>query len=129
MFIWIYNPFSRNRNLNLMERIRKTTDQYRKLKKESMEYCPYPIFPEPDGIIAVGQTDNGDTVFWLSDSKDPDCWKILINKTRSNKFELHDENLTGFMAGLVKGVIKSDVVPRDFIDMTKPFLPFNQIRY
>ena len=130
MFLWIFNPFSDNENLNLIKQTKDHTTQYRWAKRElGEEYCPFPIFPEPGGLLPFGVTDNGDVFFWLTDSDNPNHWKIVINETRSAEFELYDKKLTEFLVGIVNGQIESQIFPREFVDLTKLFIPVDQVIY
>lgn len=66
-FLWIYNPFSNNKNINLLAQSDIVLDALRTIKAEHGEsVCPYPIFPEKDGLLPFGRTDNGDDLFWLT---------------------------------------------------------------
>lgn len=130
MFVWIFNPFSDNENLNLMKQIDSQTEQYRQARSELGEkYCPFPIFPEPAGLLPCGVTDNGDVFFWLMASDNPDDWQVVINETRSPEFETHSKQLTEFLAGVVTGEIESQIIPHDFIDQSRLFLPVDQVSY
>ena len=130
MFLWIFNPFSKNKNLDLIPQVKKISSQYQSQKEEmGEEACPYPVYPKSGGLIPFGITDNGDVFFWLSESKNPDQWPIVVNRVRSNDYETHEKKLTGFLAGIVQGKIKSKIFTPEFIDKDKLFLPANKVEY
>src|ERR1035437_3681451 len=58
-FLWILNPASKNRHLNLLREMEPILNALRELR-ESGEPCPYPLHPEPDGLLPFGKSDNGD---------------------------------------------------------------------
>ncbi|MGC4747623.1 SMI1/KNR4 family protein [Micromonospora sp. DT201] len=38
---------------------------------------PYPIFPEPDGLLPWGEGPRGELFFWLTNSTEPDSWIVV----------------------------------------------------
>lgn len=61
-FLWIFNPFSKNENLNLERQAGLQAAVLRELSSYG-EIIPYKIFPEGGGIMPFGITDNGDVLF------------------------------------------------------------------
>ena len=72
---------------------------------------PLPIWPDPGGLLAFGATDDGDTLFWLTEGE-PDDWRVVVWDRGFGRFETLDCDLTDFLAGLATG----DVLPREFPD-------------
>lgn len=62
-FLWIFNPFSSNKNLNLEQQIELQSSVLGELESYG-EKNPYKSFPAPGGVLPFGITDNGDVVFW-----------------------------------------------------------------
>ena len=66
-FVLPYNPFSDNRFLNLLKQVPKQVGTLRQMKEEfGEEECPYPLYPDPAGLLPWGCTDNGNILFWLT---------------------------------------------------------------
>ncbi|WP_370949005.1 SMI1/KNR4 family protein [Amycolatopsis sp. cg5] len=40
---------------------------------------PYVLFPEPGGLYPWGSTDSGGTFWWITESADPDTWRVAYN--------------------------------------------------
>src|SRR5687767_3084452 len=65
-FINVANPFSDNPHVrDLPDEMLKI---YRDIRK--FEHIPFPIHPEPGGLIPWGDTDKGDVLFWVADPPD-----------------------------------------------------------
>ena len=60
------------------------------------ETIPYELFPNEDGILPFGITDNGDVLFWQT-SKEQDNWKIIVNEVRSPDWEAFEMSMTKFL--------------------------------
>lgn len=81
---------------------------------------PYPIYPEPGGLLLWGETENGDALFWLAEG-DPDAWPTIVTGTRNLHVERHDMPMTAFIARFVAGTIESRVLATLPLDETVPF--------
>jgi hypothetical protein len=38
----------------------------------------YPVHPDPGGLLAWGQNQEGDVFFWLTEDPDPDRWPVVM---------------------------------------------------
>jgi hypothetical protein len=52
--------------------------RYQQLRDPARPHFPPPVHPEPDGIIAWGETNDGWTLWWAPTNADPDQWGIVI---------------------------------------------------
>ncbi|MCG8419786.1 MAG: SMI1/KNR4 family protein [Proteobacteria bacterium] len=130
MYVWILNPFSKNENLNLIYQIGSQSALFREMKDElGEEGCPYRVYPDEGGLVPFAISDNGDTLFWLADSQDPQDWPVVVNQTRSSIYEVHEQNMTSFLLKLVTGEIKSEIFLSEYIEPDRLFLPFNEVEY
>ena len=76
---------------------------------------PYPLHPEPGGLLPWGDTANGDWCFWQSDPADqPDSWRIVVNASRSEEYWEHDGPLTAVLADVLSRRVRPDFCPDDF---------------
>lgn len=122
-FLWIFNPFSKNKDLNLAIQAKKVLEVFRSMKtKYGISICPYQLFPEPDGLFPIGYTDNGDDLFWLTKGA-PEEWRIIIHQTRSANYEEYKGNLSNFLTELLSGKLKSNILPVDLIQQNRIFIP------
>lgn len=121
-FLFPFNPFSKNKNLNLLKQVPIRLDALRTLKEQGgEEECPYPLFPESGGLLPWGATDNGDVLFWLM-TKRPNNWPVVINESRGPMFEQYDETMTTFLAKLIANDIHSKIIPNNFLDKKALFV-------
>lgn len=111
-FIWIFNPFSKNENLQL---IRQLTIQSAVLSELVAlgENVPYSVFPATGGVIPFGITDNGDLLFWKT-SEAPSEWTVAVNDSRSPEWQEFRGSMTEFLASLLHGKVRCKFFPEDF---------------
>jgi hypothetical protein len=96
-FLWVHHPTSTNPNLNLVQQVEERLWPLRVLRGERTlagpggmhargveeeVSLPYPLFPEPGGVLPWGATDNADVCYWLTTPDGPDAWPVLLNATR-----------------------------------------------
>jgi hypothetical protein len=111
-FIWIYNPFTRYKYVNLVAQISMQRDVLREVKKQPGA-VPFNIFPEIGGLLPLGGTDNGNTLFWLTRGS-PEHWRIAINEARGPEWNTFKLDLTSLLAALLSRKIRCTVFPDDF---------------
>lgn len=113
-FISIWDPFSENKYLNLVQSTRSTLQAIRMLKvglkKElNIDEPPYPLFPEPGGLLPFGATIAGDVLFWKTEGT-PAAWTIVIHRVRSTEYEEHPFTITEFLNRLMRGDIEETFI-------------------
>ncbi len=112
-FLTIYNPFSQNPNLNLIEQTKIILEDYRWLQAQGNEQIPFPLFPDKDGLLPFGTTDNGDVLFWKT-SGEPNQWTIVVNASRESLYDRFDENMTDFLTKILRRELVCAIFPADF---------------
>jgi HEAT repeat protein len=101
-FLNIYNPFSDNPAVRLIDAAASEGDIYREIR--TFEHIPYPIHPEPGGLLAWASSFNGDVFFWVTDPPgDPDSWRIAISEVRGPGWFRHPGPLVRFLAEWLSG--------------------------
>ena len=76
---------------------------------------PYPMWPEPGGLLSFGGTDNCDMLFWLPRAQ-PQGWAVVVWDGDPDTFEVFDCDMTDFLAGLATG----EILPMQFTDDLLP---------
>jgi hypothetical protein len=75
---------------------------------------PYPVYPEPDGLLPWGTTTNfGDVLLWQT-AGDPDTWTVMVANLRDDQFERYPCAMTEFLTRLLLGQTKSEILPDDY---------------
>jgi HEAT repeat protein len=99
-FLNVANPFSDNPHVrDLPDAMLKA---YRDIRK--FEHIPFPIHPEPGGLIPWGDTDNGDVLFWVADPPDdPDRWSIAVSEVRGPGWFRHPGPFVRFLRDWTTG--------------------------
>lgn len=127
--IWVYNPFSESRHgQNLLVRLSEVLGSWRATRMRfGEEACPYPLYPEPDGLLPWGHVDTGAELFWQT-SGDPAQWTVVVNESRGPEFQKFEESMSGFLTSLFAGRLKSDILPRSLLRKRKrvSFLPLRE---
>jgi hypothetical protein len=116
-FLGVDVPKSRNPNVRLERQVGVVRDMFR-----AFEEVPYPLWPDPGGLLPFGGTDNGDTLFWLADGAPAD-WRVVVSDRGAWDFEALDCGLTDFLAGLATGEILPRAFPEDLLPCERLFEP------
>lgn len=115
-FISFFNPFSSNENINLLNQIVLINEQYQTLK-DGGEIIGYSFFPKKDGLLAIARTDNGDTIFFLTNN-DQASWKIVVNEARGDDWEEFDMSISDFLIGIIERSLVCGVFP--YLSLERP---------
>lgn len=109
-FIYVLNPFSSKESLNLIGRGKAILAGRQSIRVEfGQEAWPYPLYPEPGGLLPWGGTLNGDVLFWETEG-DPAAWGIIINEVRSRHFESFQGPMTTFLHRIITREINSNII-------------------
>ena len=120
-FLWILNPFSRNKYGNLLTVMEPVLSALKELR-DSGEDSPYPLHPESGGLLPFGKTDNGDALFWQTVGE-PDRWPIVVNAARDPTYEKFESDMTDFLAGILSRHVRCSIFPDDFPSQRPVFTP------
>jgi hypothetical protein len=112
-FLWVLNPFSANRSLNLLDQAVRQLDAERVIRRKWPDQVPFPLYPEPGGLFPWGMTDNGDRLYWLTEGL-PDSWPTIVFESRGPRFDRHERTCCDLLLGWLVGRIKILVFPEDF---------------
>jgi hypothetical protein len=74
--------------------------------------CPYPVYPEPGGLLIWGNTWNADQLFWLTEGE-PDEWRVAVWYRQLAQWDRFDGGFAAFMLALVTGAypMASELLP------------------
>jgi hypothetical protein len=111
-FLWVLNPVSKNRYLNLFEQATIRLNAQRQFSKESGVATPYSLHPET-GLFPWGFTDNGDVLYWLREGP-PSSWSIVVCDSRSSRWQAFRMTVVEFISGLLMRTVVAESFPDDF---------------
>ncbi|MEU5655749.1 SMI1/KNR4 family protein [Streptomyces sp. NPDC047737] len=83
-------------------------DDYGPLREDAPEDYPYPLFPEPGGLLAWAVTESAAHVCWLTEGP-PDAWPVVI-WSRDDDYERFDCGAGAFLDGLTSRRITSHLL-------------------
>ncbi len=109
-FLYLLNPFSVNKYLNLHTQGEVILTAERQSRQAFPEYYPLPLYPEPDGLLPFLITDNGDVAFWVTKGR-ADRWPILLKGPRAPECELHFVSVGAFLYRFSLGTFHSLIFP------------------
>ncbi len=78
---------------------------------------------DPDQLFAIGSTDNGEYLFWITTPADPDAWHVAVNEARGPRWFTYDGNLTAFLAAVLDGRTQVPQFPADLLSGPRGFTP------
>jgi hypothetical protein len=96
--------------LNLLNQIPRQLSALRDLINDFGEVIPFSLYPEREGLLPVGLTDNGDVLYWLMRGE-PDQWSVVLNESRGPKYETFAGSLSSFLTESLTGRVKFKIFP------------------
>jgi hypothetical protein len=98
-FMEIFNPASPHEHNNLIECWKKQREVFAYMQKGNAP-LRIDLHPAKPGLLPIGQTDNGDTIFYVVDGE-PAAWAIAVLESRGRDVKVFEMPLTAFLvAGL-----------------------------
>jgi hypothetical protein len=121
-FLWVLNPFSKNKYLNLLDEGKAKLNAQRQFAAEFPRKNPYPLHPESNGLFPWSVTDNGDVLYWLCKGS-PSSWIVVVCDSRAVDWQEFRCSTSMFLAALVTRELIVDVFPEDFPSESPEFIP------
>lgn len=66
-------------------------------------HFPYPIFPEPGGLLPWGVGRRGELLFWLTESPDPNKWDVVTADPGWTRWKVFPGTMCEFLVQLIAG--------------------------
>ncbi|MFI5843926.1 SMI1/KNR4 family protein [Catenuloplanes sp. NPDC051500] len=106
---------------------REILDEERDYRDDEPEDYPYPLHPEPGGVLIWGGTGNGERLCWLTGGE-PDAWPVVVWQPRGAGWKLYPTGVAGFLDGWLSGGI-ADVFPAEFTATAQWFDPARELAH
>ncbi|AWR58585.1 SMI1/KNR4 family protein [Proteus mirabilis] len=113
-FLTLFNPFIDNDNWNFFKQKKWIISDFSELNESDPDYYSFILYPDNNGLLPIGITENGDYVFWVITSDNSDLWDIAVIATRDSDVEYHKGNLVSFIEGILSKKILSACFPKSF---------------
>lgn len=114
-FLLVLTPFADKPGLRLEDYGATMLTTMRDFRASGSEELPYPLQPDPGGLLPWGYTGNGDWGYWIADPpSEPDRWRIVLNGSRSTEWWEHPGPLVAFLADVLSGIVRVPFLPADF---------------
>lgn len=120
-FLWILNPFDSDENINYSEKAKVMLDTYLEVKEIFPEDYEYSVYPEKEGLLPWGFTDNGDELYWQTNEQ-LDSWRIVIYESASSVSYTYDMCLTEFLYKLFRREIECPAFPTSLFEEEASFV-------
>jgi hypothetical protein len=118
-YFMIFNPVTKINAFNFFHYLQRVYDHYKafgdEFRDDLPEDYPFSMYPEKEGLLRLGTTTYGDTIFWETKGT-PNQWTVLVMESRSPIFERYDLGLEAFLLHFFKRIIKSDILSKYFFD-------------
>jgi len=73
--------------------------------------CPYPVFPEPAGVLPWGRGANRELYFWRTDGDDPDAWTVVWCDADGQEWRTFPGTMCEFLSAVVTGEVEVPAPP------------------
>ena len=121
-FVVVLNPFSANRNINLIEAGRLDREALAELRAGYPDDYRHDLYPAPGGLLPFAITDNANVFYWNTNGE-PDRWTVVVYEGRGPAYCEFGRGMSDVLAGLLARTVRFDVLPRDFPSAKPVFQP------
>lgn len=123
-FVTVLNAHSSMPSYRLDDYGETMLEVTRELRAGGIVPIPFPLYPEPGGLLPWGVTANGDWGYWIMDPADsPDAWGVVVSVDRGPDWFRHPGPLTRFLAEILDGSTRVPFFPDDFPSSEPAFVP------
>jgi len=114
--VLLWTPFTGQSWGNLVAQGQGLVAFHEPLRSEYPEDFPYPLYPEPGGLLEWASTGDGDRLCWLIEGE-PNGWPVVEWNIREGAYR-HDVGAVEFLRGYLAGT------RRPFLLRTAPPVPW-----
>lgn len=111
-FLWILSPFTKCKNLNMIEKYNEMKAAFCQMKTEFPEMLPFDFYDGKQGLFPWGITDNGDELYWHLCGTEVG---IVVFESRYSSYQTFNIDVTDFLYGLLTKQIICSAFPLDFV--------------
>lgn len=112
-FLHLLSPFTANEHLLLERAAHRALGAAREIRRQYAEDVPFALYPESCGLFPCGVTDNGDTLYWLTQGP-CSAWPIVILQARDPRAEQHNLSVSTLLLHFLRGDLESRILLEPF---------------
>ncbi|MGW7440200.1 Lsr2 family DNA-binding protein [Streptomyces sp. NPDC054849] len=118
-YITIYHPHGVTLYVNLTGPMPSRIREY---LQRDYDQGTYPVPYDPQQLFAIGGTEGGQKLFWITEPESPDNWCIAISEDKGPRWFTYDGNLTSFLVAVLSGEINIPPFP-NLLGLPADFTP------
>ncbi|MFJ3513934.1 SMI1/KNR4 family protein [Streptomyces sp. NPDC090131] len=104
--LYLHTPFGTSRHNGIeWQRAHHLTQS----AERDVECYPYPLHPEPGGLLVWGTTMDADRLCWLTDGEAPEEWPVVVWSSEG-WYETHRTGAAAFIEGWAAGRLRSGLL-------------------
>jgi len=84
-------------------------DDMREWREGGYGSFPYPIFPEPEGVLPWASGPRGEVICWLTEDEDPERWPVVVPDADFTQWHQFPRSACEFLVELVTGRFDTSV--------------------
>jgi hypothetical protein len=102
--ILLWTPFTRymDGTTNVVQQNLDLLAIFEDLREDSPEDFPYPLYPEPGGLLQWASTGNGDALCFITEGE-PDRWPVAVWNIRGQGADRHEVGAVDLLHGYFTG--------------------------
>jgi len=108
-FLHLLTPFTSNENLQLERGAPRALGAAHCVRRQYPEDIPFALYPESGGLFPWGITDNGDTLYWLTQGPSG-RWPTVILQARDPESERHNLQMSTLILRFLRGELESRIL-------------------
>lgn len=108
-FVWFLTPFVTDENVDFMKKSKQMLDAYKISRKKFPDYFQFNVYPEPNGLLPWGYTDNGDELYWKTNCF-PDSWEIVLYESASPNYYYYKLSLSELLYKVITNQIYCSIL-------------------
>ena len=125
-YLSVFLPKSWTVNLRLGAQVKLFPGIFRDVSKDVVGNLPYPLWPEPGGLMVFGGTSGGDHLFWLMRGA-PQDWPVVVWYRATNETQMFKCDMTDFFAGIATGTMLSGAFDAEALARENKFEPYREV--
>jgi len=86
-------------------------DYLREVRASGESSFPFPVFPEPGGVLPWGSIRSPGHAYWLTGPEDPDDWPVIAATHNGGYWDRFDGSACQFLAEVAAGRYEASVFP------------------